>query len=157
MLHAKTAVADGRWARVGSTDLNIASWFGNCELEAVIEDEAFASQMEEMYLRDLDNATEIILIRWLSCWSGLRWRWSPRASDCFVLDGVARPVRGGRVEARNCRAHHWLRSSRSFRNTVRWSGFSGRSEKASRNFAITVGLFRRRKVLICPSTSSVVI
>jgi cardiolipin synthase A/B len=26
MLHAKTAVADGRWARVGSSNLNVASW-----------------------------------------------------------------------------------------------------------------------------------
>ncbi len=61
MVHAKTAVADGRWARVGSTNLNISSWLGNCELDAVIEDEAFASQMEEMYLADLASATEIVL------------------------------------------------------------------------------------------------
>lgn len=61
MLHAKTAVADGRWARVGSTNLNIASWLGNCELDAVIEDTAFATQMEETYLRDLANSTEIVL------------------------------------------------------------------------------------------------
>jgi cardiolipin synthase len=61
MLHAKTAVADGRWARVGSTNLNLASWLGNCELDAVIEDEAFAHEMEEMYLADLGNATEIVL------------------------------------------------------------------------------------------------
>jgi cardiolipin synthase len=61
MLHAKTAVADGHWARVGSTNLNIASWFGNCELDAVVEDEAFARLMEETYLHDLENSTEIIL------------------------------------------------------------------------------------------------
>ena len=61
MLHAKTAVADGRWARVGSSNLNIASWFGNCEMDLVIEDEAFAREMEEMYLQDLTNATEIVL------------------------------------------------------------------------------------------------
>jgi cardiolipin synthase A/B len=61
MLHAKTAVADGNWARVGSTNLNIASWFGNCELDAVIENEPFAREMEEMYLQDLTNATEVIL------------------------------------------------------------------------------------------------
>ena len=61
MLHAKTAVADGKWARVGSTNLNIASWFGNCELDAVIEDESFAHQMEDMYLDDLTKATEIVL------------------------------------------------------------------------------------------------
>ena len=61
MLHAKTAVADGRWARVGSTNLNLASWLGNCELDAVIEDEAFAREMEAAYLEDLTNATEIVL------------------------------------------------------------------------------------------------
>ncbi len=61
MLHAKTAVADGSWARVGSTNLNIASWFGNCELDLVVEDTSFAGEMEEMYLRDLANATEIVL------------------------------------------------------------------------------------------------
>lgn len=61
MLHAKTAVADGRWARVGSTNLNIASWFGNCEMDVVVEDETFARSMEEMFLADLENATEIVL------------------------------------------------------------------------------------------------
>jgi cardiolipin synthase A/B len=61
MMHAKTSVADGLWSRVGSTNLNLASWLGNCELDAVIEDAAFARQMEEMYLRDLANSTELVL------------------------------------------------------------------------------------------------
>ncbi len=61
MVHAKTAVADGRWARVGSTNLNISSWLGNCELDAVVEDELFAREMEEMYLQDLTNVTEVVL------------------------------------------------------------------------------------------------
>ncbi len=61
MLHAKTAVADGRWARVGSSNLNVASWIGNYELDAVIENEDFAAQMEDLYLEDLENATEIVL------------------------------------------------------------------------------------------------
>lgn len=63
MIHAKTAVADGRWARVGSTNLNIASWMGNRELDVIVEDEPFARQMEEMFLHDLANATEVILER----------------------------------------------------------------------------------------------
>jgi cardiolipin synthase len=41
MLHAKTAVADGRWARIGSSHLNISSWLGNYELDVAVEDEAF--------------------------------------------------------------------------------------------------------------------
>ena len=61
MMHAKTAVADGRWARVGSSNLNIASWLGNHELDAFIEDESVAAAMEEMYLADLENAAEIVL------------------------------------------------------------------------------------------------
>lgn len=61
MLHAKTAVVDGRWARVGSSNLNPASWIGNWELDVVVEDKPFAEDMEEMYLEDLDNSTELVL------------------------------------------------------------------------------------------------
>lgn len=61
MLHAKSAVADGRWARVGSSNLNLASWISNYELDVAVEDEAFAAQMESMYLQDLEQATEIVL------------------------------------------------------------------------------------------------
>lgn len=61
MLHAKTAVADCTWARVGSTNLNVASWFGNLELDVVVENIPFAIEMEDTYLQDLENATEIVL------------------------------------------------------------------------------------------------
>lgn len=61
MLHAKSAVADGRWARVGSSNLNLSSWLGNCELDVAIEDEAFARLLEAQYRKDLENATEIVL------------------------------------------------------------------------------------------------
>ncbi len=61
MLHAKTAVADGRWSRIGSSNLNLASWLGNWELDVAIEDAAFAAEMEAMFEADLQNATEIVL------------------------------------------------------------------------------------------------
>ncbi|HWQ32856.1 MAG TPA: phospholipase D-like domain-containing protein [Blastocatellia bacterium] len=61
MLHAKTALADGHWARVGSSNLNLASWLGNWELDVVVENSQFAREMEQMYLDDLSNATEIVL------------------------------------------------------------------------------------------------
>ncbi|HEY7205953.1 MAG TPA: phospholipase D-like domain-containing protein [Methylomirabilota bacterium] len=61
MLHAKTAVADGQWARVGSTNLNLQSWIGNWELDVAVEDEGFAAQMERAYVDDLGRATEIVL------------------------------------------------------------------------------------------------
>lgn len=61
MLHAKTAVADARWARVGSTNLNVASWLGNCEIDVAVEDEGFARLLAAQYERDLENSTEIVL------------------------------------------------------------------------------------------------
>jgi cardiolipin synthase len=61
MLHAKTAVADGHWARVGSTNLNLASWIGNWELDVAVEDRRFAQEMEAMFLEDLNHSTEIVL------------------------------------------------------------------------------------------------
>jgi cardiolipin synthase A/B len=60
-LHAKTAVADGRWCRIGSSNLNLASWIGNCELDIAVEDTCFAELMQSQYETDLDNATEIVL------------------------------------------------------------------------------------------------
>jgi cardiolipin synthase len=61
MIHAKTAVADGKWARVGSSNLNLASWINNWELDVVVENEEFGEQMEQMFLQDLQNTTEIVL------------------------------------------------------------------------------------------------
>jgi cardiolipin synthase len=61
MIHAKTGVADGHWARVGSSNLNFASWFGNCELDASIENDDFGGAVERMFLEDLENSTELVL------------------------------------------------------------------------------------------------
>jgi len=61
MLHAKTAVADGRWSRIGSSNLNLASWLGNWELDVSVDDKGFSGEMEAMFLDDLENATEIVL------------------------------------------------------------------------------------------------
>ncbi|MET0330885.1 MAG: phospholipase D-like domain-containing protein [Dyella sp.] len=61
MLHAKTAVADEQWARVGSSNLNVASWLNNHELDVAVEDAEFARLLAAQYQRDLENATEIVL------------------------------------------------------------------------------------------------
>ena len=99
MLHAKTAVADGRWARVGSTNLNIASWMGNRELDAVVEDVTFAHEMEEMYKQDLANATEIVL-------DERRWMRAPgeprhRRADALSGGGSASRAAAGAVRIGN--------------------------------------------------------
>jgi cardiolipin synthase len=61
MMHAKTAVFDGRYSRVGSTNLNIASWFGNYELDVLVEDDEFGQKLQEMFVFDMANSVEIVL------------------------------------------------------------------------------------------------
>ena len=70
MIHAKSAVADGRWARVGSSNLNLSSWVANWELDVAVEDELFAAELEDAFLADLSRATEVVL--------GARRRWRRR-------------------------------------------------------------------------------
>jgi cardiolipin synthase len=59
MLHAKSIVADGRWVRIGSTNLNLSSLIANYELDVLIEDETLAQQMEGRFRRDLDHSVEV--------------------------------------------------------------------------------------------------
>ncbi len=61
MVHAKTAVADGIWTRIGSSNSNLASWVTNRELDVTIKDHGLARQMEEMFEQDMENATEVVL------------------------------------------------------------------------------------------------
>ncbi|MBL8137394.1 MAG: cardiolipin synthase B [Acidobacteria bacterium] len=61
MVHAKSAVADGLWGRVGSTNLNLQSWMGNWELDVAIEDAGVATDLERMFERDLEQCTEVVL------------------------------------------------------------------------------------------------
>ncbi|WP_159874890.1 phospholipase D-like domain-containing protein [Aquitalea denitrificans] len=61
MIHAKTAVADGRWARIGSTNLNISSWLANREIDVAIEDESVAGKLAARFLQDLEQSTEVVL------------------------------------------------------------------------------------------------
>lgn len=99
MLHAKTAVADGRWARVGSTNLNLASWVGNWELDVAVEDEVFAQAMQEMYVDDLTQATEMVLSakqRVLA--SG---RPGPRSVDARQRSGSTGRVAAGAISVSN--------------------------------------------------------
>ena len=59
MMHAKTAVADSRWSRIGSTNLNINSWLGNWELDVAIDNVGVAAELESHFEQDLRRATEI--------------------------------------------------------------------------------------------------
>ena len=59
MMHGKWSVIDGRWVRVGSTDFNPLGVAINYELDAVIESKELGAAAEAMFLRDLEQSTEI--------------------------------------------------------------------------------------------------
>ena len=61
MVHAKTAVADGVWTRIGSSNSNLASWVTNRELDVTVKDHNLARQMMEMFEKDMQNSTEVVL------------------------------------------------------------------------------------------------
>jgi len=64
VLHAKTAVVDGIWSTVGSSNLDYQSFVHNDEANATIIGRAFAREMERMFASDLANAHEVTLDAW---------------------------------------------------------------------------------------------
>jgi cardiolipin synthase A/B len=63
MIHAKTLVADGWLSKVGSTNLNFSSLAANWEIDLVVEDTDFASQMEQLFEDDISKSREVRLER----------------------------------------------------------------------------------------------
>ena len=64
ILHAKTALIDGVWATVGSTNLDWRSFLHNHELNAVVLGVAFGHQVQAMFDKDLAASDAITLERW---------------------------------------------------------------------------------------------
>jgi cardiolipin synthase len=66
LLHSKTALIDGVWSCVGSTNLDWRSFLDNDEINAVVLGREFAQQMQAMFKADLDASTAIELKEWES-------------------------------------------------------------------------------------------
>ncbi len=66
MLHAKTATVDHVWSTVGSSNLDWWSIARNDEVTATILSEGLGQEMDRMFSRDLQNATEIDPEQWKS-------------------------------------------------------------------------------------------
>jgi cardiolipin synthase len=64
LLHSKTAVIDGVWSCVGSTNLDWRSFIDNDEVNAVILGRDFAQQMKAMFARDLEASEAIDADQW---------------------------------------------------------------------------------------------
>ncbi|MDD2713773.1 MAG: phospholipase D-like domain-containing protein [Simplicispira sp.] len=79
VLHSKTALIDGVWATVGSTNLDWRSFLHNYELNAVVLGPEFGKQVADMFAKDLALSQQITLEQWK------RRPLSPR-----VMEGFAR-------------------------------------------------------------------
>ena len=64
MLHAKTAVIDGLWSTVGSSNWGYLSFVHNHEANAVILGWEFGQQMEALFQHDLRQERHITLQQW---------------------------------------------------------------------------------------------
>ena len=82
LLHAKTAVIDGVWSTVGSTNLDSRSFLDNDEINAVVLGREFAQKMQAMFDADLASSQAIDLPNWkqrpvefrLKEWMAQLWR-----------------------------------------------------------------------------------
>ena len=64
VLHSKTALIDGVWATVGSTNLDWRSFLHNQEVNAVILGADFGSQVQAMFDKDLAASDLVTLEQW---------------------------------------------------------------------------------------------
>lgn len=64
LLHSKTALIDGVWSTIGSTNLDWRSFLHNLEVNAVILGPTFGRQLKVLFDRDLAESSEITLEAW---------------------------------------------------------------------------------------------
>jgi cardiolipin synthase len=64
LMHAKTAVVDGVWSTVGSSNIDQRSFVHNNELNAAVVSADLARDMEAMFRRDLESSRRIDPAAW---------------------------------------------------------------------------------------------
>lgn len=64
LLHSKTALIDGVWSTIGSTNLDWRSFLHNDEVNAVILGQEFGTQMRLMFEKDLASSTPLTPEQW---------------------------------------------------------------------------------------------
>ncbi|MFZ1545707.1 MAG: phospholipase D-like domain-containing protein, partial [Candidatus Nitrotoga sp.] len=64
LLHAKTALIDGVWSTIGSTNLDWRSFLYNQEIDAIILGQGFGAQMQDLFEKDLESSKLVTLEAW---------------------------------------------------------------------------------------------
>ncbi len=85
VLHAKTAVVDGVWSTIGSTNMDLWSFLRNDEANTIILAPNFAREMEEMFNQDVADSHPVILEQWKERPAGERIKeWFTRLFRYFL-------------------------------------------------------------------------
>jgi cardiolipin synthase len=85
VLHAKTAVIDGNWSTVGSTNIDTRSFLHNSELNVVVLGDAFGTEMERAFQEDLRDSVLITLNDWRHRpWSDRMKEWAARFMNYWL-------------------------------------------------------------------------
>lgn len=75
MLHAKVAIVDGKWATLGTANLDYRSLFQNYELNLVSRDPDLCRRLQTQFEADLTEASAVCATRWR------QRRWVPRLAE----------------------------------------------------------------------------
>jgi len=66
VFHAKTAVVDGVWSTIGSSNVDWRSFCYNDEVNAIVVGATFGTEMERIFDKDLAESTEVTRERWVA-------------------------------------------------------------------------------------------
>ena len=84
-MHAKTAVIDGVWSSVGSTNLDWRSFVHNYEADVLILDAGFAGELENLFALDEGASHEVTRAEWQARGIGTRLlEWLARRWEYFL-------------------------------------------------------------------------
>lgn len=85
VLHSKTAVIDGVWSTVGSTNLDTRSFLHNSEVSVIVMGAGFGEEMERAFREDVRNSAQVTKESWRKRpWSMRVKEWSARFMDYWL-------------------------------------------------------------------------
>lgn len=78
ILHAKTAVIDGVWSTVGSSNMDWRSFLHNAEVNVIGVDPRLAGELEALYASDIERSQLVCIDQWRTR------HWSHRVKEWFA-------------------------------------------------------------------------
>lgn len=85
VLHAKTAVIDGKWSTVGSSNIDTRSFLHNSEINVIVMGDSFGSEMEKAFQEDLRDSNLVTLEAWRHRpWANRMKEWAARVMGYWL-------------------------------------------------------------------------